>query len=72
MAEWLPIESAPKDGTRLLLIDNLDKWVYIGLWGPHVGDDGLWIQDDFGGIPDEQPDHWMPVPAAPTEAEAKR
>ena len=57
--EWQPIETAPKDGTRMLMF-----WPYwrsdpvIGQW------DGEWYSEcqlaDGPG-----PTHWMPLPAVP-------
>jgi hypothetical protein len=62
-AGWQPIETAPKDGTPLLL-----GWP---TFHPLVGhcEDGLWgeLDSDFGFEPFENtPTHWMPLPAAPT------
>lgn len=61
--QWQPIETAPKDGTYVLLYCD-----YYGI-GRCVWDDwrGVWRSDDPNhGIGFPQPTHWMPLPAAPT------
>ncbi|MCH4572213.1 hypothetical protein [Achromobacter xylosoxidans] len=64
-AGWLPIESAPKDGTEIWAYNGEQarmRWVEgecYALW--------IWADDllaDADGIP-EQPTYWQPVPAAP-------
>lgn len=63
MSEWQPIETAPKDGTRVLLFRR--GWaesVSVGWWG------GLWeTWNVAGGITSEfvHPTHWMPIPEPP-------
>lgn len=55
---WQPIETAPKDGTQLLLWSNR----------PTVGAYGQRYQNWFT-IPGEytcRPTHWMPLPEPPT------
>lgn len=77
---WHPIETAPKDGTRVLLL-TLEGHISVGAWktpsnGPWVGviNNGpayrVW---DLGDVieyrlADLNPTHWQPLPAAPTEA----
>lgn len=65
--EWQPIETAPKDGTDVLLCEfRHDQYVRIehGSWGLiEVSDfDGMrgygWMTD-FGSI--DEPTHWMPA-----------
>jgi len=57
---WQPIETAPKDGTRVLL------WLSIGICATYDSFDGQWEDDgqslntDFAA-----PTHWMPLPAPP-------
>lgn len=60
MGEWLPIESAPRDGTTVLL------------WAPHwktpetgwtYGRDD-W-QDCRKDTPTRPPTHWQPLPPPP-------
>ena len=57
---WQPIETAPKDGTRVLLCIDHGEWgdkVWTGLWG-----DGWMVS--YGKARTE-PTHWMPLPKAP-------
>jgi hypothetical protein len=79
-SEWRPIESAPKDGTNVILTNGKDvaegNWVHDeGGTTEYRDSDGRWIsQDDrdgfegwidwLGGMPD--PTHWMPLPTAPS------
>jgi hypothetical protein len=66
MAEWQPIETAPRDSTTVLLWESLDDGdpaicVSIGSWEPSIG---FWI--DFGWET-VYPTHWMPLPSPPEE-----
>ncbi len=67
--EWLPIETAPKDGTSILL---------HGSWSGEIGCDvpiastvGFWSYDEWvASITDyysvsANPTHWMPLPPPP-------
>jgi hypothetical protein len=57
---WLPIRTAPKDGTRILTyaldrnpqgIIRVARWIDGAKeWGSHI----------------HQPTHWMPLPSAPS------
>lgn len=62
--EWQPIETAPKGPTLILWngellctgwCDNEGQW-YCDQWAEHHAE----IDDD--------PTHWMPLPAPPTDA----
>lgn len=71
--QWRPIESAPKDGTTII-IANIDsarlvRFIEVAHWcrvddcvyvdaDPYIG----WLYD---GQHDEEPTHWMSLPAAP-------
>lgn len=69
---WQPIETAPKDGTWVLLYDpscDISRGGRIGV-GSYEDDfgDGSWIFDDTGSIPWEPfPTHWMPLPPKPEQ-----
>jgi hypothetical protein len=60
---WQPIETAPKDETRVLIFTPIEgistaSFAYGDQW-----DDGINIP------PLPTPTHWQPLPAAPTEGE---
>jgi hypothetical protein len=69
--QWQPIESAPKDGSAVLLCDFSEGTyrtteypsVVVGWW-----DDGEWRDmGDIGccGQYNYDPTHWMPLPEPP-------
>lgn len=67
--EWQPIDTAPKDGTELLVYCDVRYPEYYhaqysyGIWRlVHVGDYAS------GSELEDEPTHWMPLPPAPTEA----
>ena len=76
MSRWMPIETAPKDGTRIVL-GNPD-WLVV--WS------GSWLAEQPPGEPDYRwnswgprwertgfcdrdlnPTHWQPLPSPPEE-----
>lgn len=66
---WRPIESAPKDGSRVLLsCPNERAHLVIGWWDNGVAygfspslRDGF-FEDDYSVL---DPDRWMPLPESP-------
>ena len=67
--EWLPIESAPRDGSRILLTGwhGKDVKLWRGVGYGHFYKPGNRFEYDgyqFGN-PDHQPTHWQPLPAPP-------
>lgn len=68
MSEWRPIETAPKDGTLVLL--SIGGEVHIGLFTNGWGGPDWYDYDEKGAFMFE-PTHWMPIPPPPAE-EAKR
>ena len=70
--QWQPIETAPRDGTRVLVYARLDppeKWhealrdippvMAVASWHP----DGGWCVCEV-----RDATHWMPLPAPPTKS----
>lgn len=63
---WQPIETAPKDGTRILLLEGED--VYAGEWDMEFPEDSYWRS--YCGQPvveTPEPDHWRPLPEPPAQ-----
>lgn len=65
--EWRPIESAPRDGSRMLLAlcdSGHVYWCVSGVWSKRFKNwnDGM----EPAGLAD--PTHWMPLPAPPKVA----
>ena len=77
-APWLPIESAPKDGTIIWLRSPLyepdqpfawdrarERW-WTKVFAVAATYDGWWSEDA------EQPTHWRPLEVAPEEASPRQ
>lgn len=74
--KWLPIESAPKDGTAILVCLSDSDSGYVVFWvdpakeiRDYVGSKIGWhiaYCGDFLG-PCDAPTHWQPLPSPPTQ-----
>lgn len=67
MSEWQPIDTAPKDGTVLLLVPTrYAKW---NKWLPMAGKwIGFWVIFNADeAVQRVEPTHWMPLPAPPSK-----
>lgn len=64
IGDWQPIETAPKDGTRILLWGDLPDWdgcfYEVGYWDESIG----------GFTCDVEPTHWQPLPKPPAIQQA--
>ena len=69
--EWQPIETAPKDGTEILIVAKgyvaIARWKNINTdahplmaWAFHHEDDGAYVLHG--------PSHWQPMPLPPDAA----
>lgn len=54
---WQPIESAPRDGTPILLCHAEHKFISVGKWTGHGFGDEI--------FPIMNPTHWMALPGPP-------
>ena len=75
LGAWRPIETAPKDGTRILLVmprgnGRHEDLVTIGYWHQpgNAALKGFWTAS---GSSSRLSSHWMPLPGAPNEAELR-
>lgn len=76
MSEWLPIETAPKDGTRIMIADHRGG-VWFAKWDNEIFDTQNdrrakgWLifdpEDSWYVVysPAEETTHWQPVPESP-------
>ncbi len=61
MSDWQPIETAPKDGTAILVWDGVSVRVVTYMHDDEHGE-AVWFPD---GMPFVRASHWMPLPAPP-------
>lgn len=64
---WQPIETAPKDGTFVLLYEreqygHREGGVFMAMWDKNKG---CWMLCKCTDLDDELITHWMPLPDAP-------
>lgn len=64
-SQWQPIETAPKDGTEILLFDR--GQICHGYWGGDFHNTFLMVRGV--GFADGAT-HWMPLPSAPNESDS--
>ena len=64
---WKPIETAPKDGTLVLVWDSTD-YAYTAYYSRSRR---TWVNEQRSDLPEYgpkywHPTHWMPIPPPPT------
>ena len=70
MSEWKPIDTAPKDGTRILAFwpdsgDGVDNEAEARTWW----ENDRWENPWGSSLYDPPPTHWMPLPPPPGEGD---
>jgi hypothetical protein len=68
MSEWQPIETAPKDGTRILALIRQSDYIKILHWEPDSSYERTKYPEYhqwFDGYTHWIPSHWMPLPSPP-------
>lgn len=69
-ADWQPIDTAPRDGTRILLSDGTGDFPFIASW-THVGrfttSPKMWLGHEYGAMNDAPYYKWMPLPKGPNQ-----
>lgn len=75
---WRPIETAPKDGRQIIVMDPRQDCARVVSWmTPMEGGDGTWVyarklscEEPLIGeaiaFHVSEPTHWMPLPDPPT------
>jgi hypothetical protein len=80
MSEWRPIETAPRDGTRIVtfgFVNSTSEYgpVQSSAQVPHImrwrsypeNNGGDWVSASFSSSVSQHPTHWTPLPAPPVE-----
>lgn len=71
---WQPIETAPRDGTRVRILsadgaeeDNVywSEERYCILGAPQGSRGPGWVSTEAGNLPIDPPTHWQPLPRPP-------
>lgn len=65
LTEWQPIETAPKDGTSILLFEPPELGRFVGYWNTP--------RQAFAAVlsvKERQPTHWMPLPHPPRDEQS--
>lgn len=73
--EWRPIETAPKDGTVILVCNDHGTWAarYVDVYQSGYVPEHKWHslmlnhKHMIGPYPSLIPTHWQPLPTPPTE-----
>jgi len=78
MAEWQPIETAPKDGSRIVIGAHVRDWGFVrgvGYWVDVRGIQGWVPTAAFSEVPGVlglgHPTHWHPLSATPSPQETQ-
>lgn len=66
--EWQSIETAPKDGTRMIVASEINgaMRVFVGGFDPHWSGN-IWVSENSRVSSGYIPTHWMPLPAPPPQ-----
>ena len=67
-ADWQPIETAPKDGRRILIYADIFPGIVVAHWQERNITGEGWVMDpesESWGAHDAKPTHWMPLPEPP-------
>jgi hypothetical protein len=65
MPDWQPIESAPRDGTRILVWGKIFPEHAVACWRPKGVLMEGWESHPYSECDIVSPTHWMPLPDPP-------
>lgn len=75
MSEWQPIETAPRDGTQILVcfVPDMGRAIMVVEYDPDREGEGYpWVAAESAAYHKNAVTHWQPLPAPPTLAERER
>ena len=69
MTDWQPIETAPKDGSKIILYRDSDVFALCSWGGEEISENGAfwiwWVPEPEWIAEIKNPTHWIPLPAPP-------
>ncbi len=68
LGAWLPIETAPRDGTDALIYVAATREQFVAYWRAEMQAFVIAPDSRGGWIGLKTPTHWMPLPAPPQSA----
>lgn len=81
MSEWNPFNTAPTDGTEVIVYRE-DAGVFMAAFRPSAGDDGefgpqmngdeCWFDNYGDDLTGDLPTHWMHKPDSPAQTHSSR
>jgi hypothetical protein len=66
LSQWQPIETAPRDGTFILVIDDAETMQEVVYWWP---EEQTWVSRNLARYGKEIIAWWIPIPPMPTRAD---
>lgn len=69
MSDWQPIETAPKDGTDIVVVDADTAFAQVASYEPAPDPAWVWVVTDGVTYHESTFTHWMPLPEPPTYRE---
>ena len=60
--EWQPIDTAPKDGTEIVVMDGVGG-IHGAIWTQWKGRDDWFTYTNYGWLPSAS--YWIPKPTKP-------
>jgi len=63
--EWMPIETAPKDGSGFIAYQSVNETQHITSSCAFVDGRFVWVNFGEADHTDAEPTHWMPLPSPP-------
>lgn len=64
---WRDIETAPRDGTEVLVYFDKSRVYLVLSWGQSMMPDKSFAWVDDAGVPNGKPTHWRPLPTPPAQ-----
>ena len=62
---WQPIETAPKDGSAILIVAHASRFITVICWDAEFKKNYPWVSQEGECYAEGFPAYWMPLPKPP-------